>query len=132
MDRRYPTSPCRPAARCAAAAALAVALLGCESGEGLSPVADTVNGDLLVLKRNGGWCWFMDPRAVVDDGRIVVGTTAGTTGDGSLAGDIDVTSFDLITRTSQTFTLHEELQSDDHDSPSLLVLPDGRYLAMYT
>lgn len=74
----------------------------------------------------------MDPRAIVDQGRILVGTTAGATADGSAAGDIEVTSFDLVTRAGQTFKLHEKLQSDDHDSPSVLRLPDGRYLAMYT
>lgn len=114
------------------AAALAVALLGCANAEKLSPVTGFVEGELLLLKQNGGWCWFQDPRAIVHDGRILVGTTAGTIDESSKAGDIDVTSFDLATRTSLTFKLHEELQSDDHDSPSLLVLPDGRYLAMYT
>ncbi|MFT3776605.1 MAG: BNR-4 repeat-containing protein [Minicystis sp.] len=115
--------------RALVALALGVALAGCSKKD---VVADYVAGDMVVLKKNGGWCWFQDPRAIVDQGRILVGTVAGTTGDGSTAGDNEVTAFDLATRKSTTFKLHEALESDDHDAASLLVLPDGRYLAMYT
>ena len=108
------------------------ALLGCSATETLAPVPNFVAGELLVLKENGGYCWFEDERAIVDGAHILVGTVAGTTDDHSTIGDLDVTDFDLVSRTSTTFTLHPELQADDHDSPSLLLLPGGRYLAMYT
>jgi hypothetical protein len=93
---------------------------------------DFVAGELLTLKQNGGWCWFQGPRAMVDGDRVLVGTVAGDSYAGSQRGDIEVTTFDIDTRTSETFKLHEMLQSDDHASPSLAILPDGRYLAMYT
>lgn len=127
MRRPKATSPCL-----ALAAPLALALAGCGDVEWINPVPDFVAGDLVVLKRNGGWCWFQDPRAVVDRGRILVGTVAGATAFESKRGDIEVTAFDPASGASTTFKLHEELEGDDHDAPSLLVLPDGRYLAMYT
>lgn len=111
---------------------LAAALMGCSDAERVNPVRNAVAGELLVLKKNGGWCWFQDERAIVDGDRILIGTVAGTTGEGSTYGDIEVTSFDLAARASTTFKLHEELQGDDHDAPSLLRLADGRFLAMYT
>ena len=107
--------------------ALGAGLLGCGSAE-----PDYVDGELLVLKKNGGWCWFMDPRVVVDRGNILMGTVAGVTRDGSTKGDNEISAFDTTARTSTTFKLHEELESDDHDSAAILVLPDGRYLAAYT
>ncbi|APR80904.1 Hypothetical protein A7982_06251 [Minicystis rosea] len=107
--------------------ALGALLCGCGTTD-----PDYVAGDLVVLKRNGGWCWFMDPRSVVDEGRILVGTVAGTTRDGSTAGDNEISAFDPATRTTSTFKLHAEMESDDHDSAAILVLPDGRYLASYT
>lgn len=85
-----------------------------------------------LIKKNGGWCWFQDERVVVDDGKLLVGTVAGTTRDGTDAGDVEVTTFDLSTKASSTVKLHEKLQSDDHASPSILELADGRYLTAYT
>lgn len=92
----------------------------------------SVAGELLVLKRNGGWCWFQDERAIVDAGRVLVGTVAGTNRDGSSQGDVEVTSYELSSRRSQSFRLHRRLQFDDHISPALLRMNDGRYLATYT
>lgn len=85
-----------------------------------------------IVKRNGGWCWFQDERVIVDGSNILVGTVAGTTRDGSTAGDIEVTSFDLGSKLSRSAVLHGKLQSDDHASPSLLRLADGRYISAYT
>ena len=86
---------------------------------------------MFTLKRNGGWCWFQDPRAIMDGGAIVFGSVAGTTKPASAAGDVDITSFDLKTRQAITFTLAPAFQCDDHDVPAILQLSDGRYLAVY-
>jgi hypothetical protein len=85
-----------------------------------------------MIKQNGGWCWFQGPRAVVSGDHVLIGTVAGASYGGSQRGDVEVTDFDFRTRKSETFKLHEKLQGDDHASPSVAVLPDGRYLAMYT
>lgn len=85
-----------------------------------------------LVKKNGGWCWYQDERALVKGDRVLVGTVAGATRDGSNPGDVEVTVHDLTTHTSATSKLHEELQADDHVSPALLELADGRWLAAYT
>lgn len=97
--------------------------------------ADYVAGDLIEVTDNGAWSWFSDPRAIVDRCKLIVSSTrakprdaANTTG----AGNIEVTTLDLVTGKVQHAVLRERLEQDDHDSAALLVLPDGRYLAAYT
>jgi hypothetical protein len=86
---------------------------------------------VIEFKKNGGWCWFQDERALVTDGTLLFGSVAGTTRDGAEAGDIEVTSYDLATGEMHTFKLYPRLQSDDHNTAAFLRLPDGRILAAY-
>jgi hypothetical protein len=109
-----------------------VVAAGCSSCSSQAAQSDFVAGELLTIKQNGGWCWFQGPRAIVDGDRVLVGTVAGDSYAGSRRGDIEVTAFDVKAQKSGTFKLHKKLQGDDHASPSIMVLPDGRYLAMYT
>jgi hypothetical protein len=101
-----------------------------------SRAADDVAGTLIVFNNNGAWSWFQDERAIFDsaDERIVVSSIANSHGPdgGSRGGDVEVVSYDLRARTTQRFTLADNLQNDDHDSAALLILPDGRYLASYS
>lgn len=85
--------------------------------------------DVNVLARNGGWCWFQDPRAIVHKGKLVVGSVSGS---GPQAGDVRVSVYDLATHEDRgTYVLHAKLESDDHNAPAFYVRPDGRILAMY-
>jgi hypothetical protein len=84
-----------------------------------------------VLKPNGGWCWFQDERAVIAGGKLIFGSVAGCDRAGRAAGDVEVTSHDLSTGKTEFATLHPRFQTDDHDAPALLVLPDGHILATY-
>lgn len=78
---------------------------------------------------NGGWCWFQDPRAIIHDGKLIVGSVSGS---GSEAGDVRATVYDLeAEKDLGTFILHPKLESDDHDAPAFYVRPDRRILAMY-
>ena len=86
----------------------------------------------IVLNDDGGWCWFEDPRVVVDAGNLVLGSVANGSHDPARKGDIDVVSYDLAAGTLVRSTLHKNLQADDHDSPALLLRPDGRWLALYS
>ena len=90
----------------------------------------------VLLNNNGAWCWFQDERALVDPaeqhapggiGRRARGARRRNTA----AGNIEVAVLDLATGESKVHVLHEQLESDDHDAPALLIRPDGRYLAMY-
>ena len=85
-----------------------------------------------MLNDDGGWCWFEDPRVVIDGSKLVAGTVANGSHDPTRKGDIEVVSYDLAARTAPVrTTLHKNLQADDHDSPALLLRPDGRWLALY-
>ena len=85
----------------------------------------------VVLNDDGGWCWFEDPRAVVDGGQLVMGSVANGSHDPARKGDIEVVTYDLAGGTPVRSTLHKKLQADDHDSPALLLRPDGRWRALY-
>jgi hypothetical protein len=83
---------------------------------------------------NGGWCWYQDERAVVDTtgNKLVIGTTASGT---SRNGQNEVVIYDLAAKTSKRFTLPSTLATsnvDDHNSPALLVRPDGKYYAQWS
>ncbi|MFV2069180.1 MAG: BNR-4 repeat-containing protein [Pirellulales bacterium] len=77
----------------------------------------------------GGWCWFQDPRALIHNGKLIVGSVSGS---GSQAGDVRCSVYDLeADRELGTFVLHPKLQSDDHSAPVFYVRPDRRILAVY-
>jgi hypothetical protein len=86
----------------------------------------------IVLNDDGGWCWFQDERALVDGKRLIFGSIAAGVRDATRKGDVEVTAFDLATGETSRFELHDRLELDDHDAPALVVLPDGRYLAVYS
>src|SRR5208283_4786693 len=99
--------------------------------------APGVAGDLIVFNDNGAWCWYQDERVIVDKsaGALLVASVAAGEGvDGrDRAGDVDVASYDLSTGRGSRFVLHHHLLTqDDHNTPALLVRPDGRYLAVYS
>lgn len=96
--------------------------------------AASATNTIIVFNDNGGWCWFQDERAVVVGGTLVFGSVANRLGtDGAnRGGNIEVTAVDLEGGASPVTTvLHDRLEDDDHDAPALLVLEDGRLLAVY-
>ena len=86
----------------------------------------------VVLNDDGSWCWFEDPRVVVDGGKLVAGCVANGSHDPGRKGDVEVVSYDLAHGAVTRSTLHKNLQGDDHDSPALCLRPDGRWLALYS
>ena len=81
-----------------------------------------------VAAEDGTWCWFADPRAVYHKGKqekIYYGYI-------NSKGDVVISSRDVSTKAVQTFILHDKLQVDDHNVPSILFLPDGKLLTFYT
>ncbi len=77
------------------------------------------------LTDDGAWCWFSDPRAIQHGGRVFAGWA-------SKDGSVVVGAVDGETGAVETSILHEKLSRDDHISPSLLVLPDGRLAVFYS
>jgi hypothetical protein len=109
-----------------------VALLGLA----VTPIARAdFGGAPITFKIDGGWSWFQDPRAIITNNRLVLGSVAGTTVAGGTAqtlGDVAVTSYNLNTQTlSSPFLLINQSDHDDHDVPAFAVLPDGRILTTY-
>lgn len=76
---------------------------------------------------NGGWCWFQDPRAIIQNDQLLIGGVAGNG-----RGDAAVGVYDLGsgTRTGRT-TLHENFDRDDHNSPVFYARPDGSVVTVY-
>jgi hypothetical protein len=95
-----------------------------------------VAGSMITFNDNGAWSWFEDERAIIDIGanKLIVSSVANGAGTGGAArsGDVEVESLDLTTHNVASFTLHDALQADDHDSAALWRRSDGRYVASYS
>ena len=124
--------------------ALAIPLKGwshasATEGDANATVSSTkVDADAIVqLNDNGAWCWYQDPRAVIDltNSTLLVGSVADSAGPAGRerGGDIDLVSYHLTTGHCERFVLHHHLEpEDDHNAPALLIRSDGRYVAMYS
>jgi len=118
----------------------ALFLIACPSalsGTGDTFPANYVAGTLIQLNDNGAWSWFMDPRAIVDDGKLIVGSVRaiGTFQSGASDprwGNVEIAVYDIAAKKTATIVLHPHLEQDDHDAPAFLIRPDGRTIAMYS
>jgi hypothetical protein len=98
-----------------------------------------VHANLIQFDGDGAWTWYSDERAIVDpnNGHLLVNSVGfSPTVSGSPA-DVDVVNFNpttgrrVRTQLSNLQPGNPNIQNDDHNNGALLVLPDGRYLAMY-
>jgi hypothetical protein len=86
------------------------------------------SGNSILISPDGGWNWDTHPIATYHHGnhqRTYVGWVTSV-------GDVQVTSYDHVTKQIETSTLHQKLDVDDHANPSLLMLEDGRVMAFYS
>jgi hypothetical protein len=102
-------------------------LLACSTVTEEKTIDDSqaMKGKLLI--QDGAWCWFSDPRAVYHRGakeQVYFGYI-------SSSGDVCIGSKDLESEQLNQFVLHDTLEIDDHNVPSILVLPNGKLLAFY-
>lgn len=81
----------------------------------------------LTAAPDGGWSWFMDPRAVYYNGKTYFGYV-------DSSGNVAVRSYTHATETVSSETiLHAALDIDDHAAPSFLIRDsDQKILAFYT
>lgn len=98
--------------------------------------ADNVTGNLITFDNDGMWSWYMDERVIVDptNGTLLIGSITSspvTYPAGRPTGGIDLVTYKLATGSRSRFQL-SDIQEDDHNAPGLLILPDGRYLALYS
>ncbi len=104
---------------------------------GAAHAADEVAGKLITFNDNGAWCWYQDPRVLHDskNNTLLIASVAASEGAGgsTRGGDVDVVSYELGSGKSSRFVLHAGLQTeDDHNTPALMIRPDGKYLAMWS
>jgi len=98
--------------------------------------ADRVAGNLIQFNENGAWCWYQDPRLMVDKTNNTLLISSIGTADGfdgaARAGDVDVVAYQLDSGIATRSVLHNHFDpQDDHNAAALLIRPDGRYLAVY-
>jgi hypothetical protein len=80
-----------------------------------------------VLMNQGGWCWYQDPRVIIHDGKLLIGSV-----EGNGSGNAVVGVFDLRTKQSLgRIVVHEKFDRDDHNSPVFYARPDGSVLTVY-
>ena len=77
---------------------------------------------------NGAWCWFSDPRAIYFKGQHSR-TYAGWV---DSLGNIIVGFYDHDLKRTETKVLHENLEEDDHDNPSLFIDREGKLMVFYS
>ncbi|MEO6437529.1 MAG: BNR-4 repeat-containing protein [Tepidisphaeraceae bacterium] len=110
---------------------------------GIGPVAagptDVVNGNLVNFQSDGAWSWYQDERVIVNNGQIILGSVAAkrqgdfpTQNFTRNPGDIIASTFNISSGRRSFYELHDTLETDDHNAPSFLTLPDGNYLTSYS
>jgi hypothetical protein len=120
------STPVRTARRLLPLAAAALLLAGCGAGPRSAP--DPLPRAPFQIAPDGAWTWFNDERAItLPNGNLLVGYVRSD-------GEIAVTNHDPRTGESHEAVLSGEgaVEVDDHNNPSLTLLPDGRVLAVYS
>jgi len=90
---------------------------------------DKFEGNLLA--KEGAWCWFADPRALHFE------NTAGTINSTYVTyidshGSIKAVQHNFLTGINNEVLIRSYFQPDDHNVPSILVLPDERIMFFYS
>lgn len=79
------------------------------------------------ISMDGAWCWFSDPRAVYQESTGLVYTSWI-----SSEGDVYLSSRNNSTGFTNSVLIYKNLEVDDHDNPSILLLPDGNVMTFFT
>ncbi len=88
-----------------------------------TPTRDTAQQTFM---KNGGWCWYQGPRAIINNGKLIIGGLNGK------SGDVNIGVYDLQSeQIDGQVTLESGFQCDDHNSPVLYARPDGSLLTMW-
>ena len=85
-----------------------------------------MNKEMKTFMEDGGWCWYEDPRAIINNGKLIIGAISG------MSGDIRVGIYDLENdKNLGTVVLDKNFEIDDHNSPVFHARPDGSLVAMW-
>lgn len=85
------------------------------------------SSEVVEIAPNGVWTWFNDERAIFHQGYLFCGYVKSN-------GQYGVTRYNPVDGSTAHMLLSTATsqQTDDHNNPSLTVLPDGRLLAVYS
>jgi hypothetical protein len=84
-------------------------------------------GNGVEISPDGAWTWFNDERAIIHQGSLFSGYVRGN-------GTYGITRRDLATGQNfhSTISTAASQQVDDHNNPSITVLPDGKLTVLYS
>ena len=84
-----------------------------------------------VVAKEGAWCWFADPRAIhySNADKTIDATWLGYI---DIRGSIKATQIDWLTQKRTEVLIRAAHETDDHDNPTFLVLPDERVMIFYS
>jgi hypothetical protein len=79
----------------------------------------------------------MDQRAIVDRGKLIVGSVRAVGDfrsgkDDPNWGNVEVSVLEIDSGTTRRTVIRRHLEQNDHDNPAFMKLADGRYLAVYS
>ncbi len=80
-----------------------------------------------IFMEEGGWCWFQDPRAIIHQGKLLLGAVQGNDDGSAYVGVYDLQTKQVLGKS----IMHKNFKRDDHNSPVMYARPDGTVLAMY-
>jgi BNR repeat-containing family member/Bacterial TSP3 repeat len=92
------------------------------------PLPPGVPADAILIQNDGAWTWFNDHTARFVNGDLYIGYVKGQ------AQKMALTRYDFDTTTAHEFLFGTATNpsNDDHDVPSVTVLPDGKVLSVYS
>lgn len=109
---------------------VAALLLCAAAGHAVEPACYDRAADkhpFTVFMEQAGWCWYQDPRAIIHDGKLLLGAVRGNG-----LGEARVGIYDLRAKQRVgSVILHPEMDRDDHNSPVFSIRKDGSVLASY-
>ena len=94
----------------------------------LPPLPPGLPSDAVRIQTDGAWSWFNDHTARFVNGDLYVGYVKGQ------AKKMAMTRYDFDTSTAHEFEFSTATNpsNDDHDVPTIAVLPDGKILSVYS
>lgn len=92
-----------------------------------APAPPPLPGGAVPIAPDGAWTWFNDERAIVHKGSLYSGYVLAD-------GRYGITRYDLADGLARHMVISTSTstQKDDHNNPSITVLPDDRLLALYS
>jgi rhamnogalacturonyl hydrolase YesR len=80
-----------------------------------------------VFMREGGWCWYQDPRAMIFNGKLFMGAVQGNGTGPALVGVYDLRA----NKNLGSVVVHDNFDNDDHNAPVFYSRSDSSVMCVY-